>query len=397
MTVLAIGIVAVLVLWTSVLLIFSRPLMARWREPVLACPVLIFESDDWGAGPLTQAEALGRIATVLRSFHDKAGRHPVMTLGIVLEVPDTRQMSQEGVISYHGRDLEDACFSELRQVIRMGMIEGIFAPQLHGLCHYWPAALIEAASCDEHVKAWLTGPEFPETERLPSHLQSRWVDASHLPSTPLTPGQIQNAVQEEAGKYQRLFSMQPHVAVATTFVWTEEVERAWAKHGVEVIVTPGRRATCRDDTGQPGCVDKWMLTGEQSNSGQTYLVRDVYFEPALDHVSQRLLDGLASRTRQGRACLTEIHRFNFMQSLETNLDVLKSAITICLDSFPDVRFMTPLELAKAVRGEDEGLIEKAFRKRLIAWLARLPEIPRFYRVARLTGLIVPIRLAEQLA
>lgn len=394
---LTLAIAAMLVLWASVLLAFFRPLMARWREPVLGCPVLIFESDDWGAGPLTQTEALGSIATVLRSFHDKAGRHPVMTLGMVLEVPNTLRMARQGVQNYYARNLEEECFAELQNVIQAGMAGGVFVPQLHGQCHYWPQALINATENNEQVKMWLTGPEFPETERLPSHLQSRWVDASQLPSQPLSSEQIHAAVREETQNFQKLFGVPPRVAVATTFIWTEEVEKAWAKHGVEVIVTPGRRATCRDDTGQPGCVDKWMLTGGQANSGQTYLVRDVYFEPALGHGPQHLLDGLADRTRQGRACLTEIHRFNFTQSLETNLDVLKSAIALCLDSFPDVRFMTPLELAKAVRGDDEGLIEKALRKRLVAWLARLPEIPRFYRVARLTGLIVPIRLAEQLA
>jgi len=33
---------------------FRRELADAWREPVLAAPVLIVESDDWGYGPLEQ-------------------------------------------------------------------------------------------------------------------------------------------------------------------------------------------------------------------------------------------------------------------------------------------------------------------------------------------------------
>mgnify|MGYP001764778159 CR=1 FL=1 len=391
------AIAAILLLWAAVLLAFYHPLRARWQEPVFRYPIMILESDDWGAGPLEQAEALHGIATLLESFREKSGRHPVMTLGVILEVPDTARLVQQDLKSYLPRSLEEDCFSKLRSFIQTGMETGVFVPQLHGQCHYWPQALVKAAEHDQQVKAWLTGTELPETERLPSHLQSRWVDASRLPSQPLMPDQVRNGVIEETQNFQKLFGMPPRVVVATTFVWSEVVEKAWKDCGVVVIITPGRRATCRDASGKPGCVDKFILTGDRSQSGQIYLVRDTYFEPTLGHASQRLQEGLLERTNQGRACLVEIHRFNFLQSLEASLNTLKSAITTCLDRFPDLRFMTPLELARAVQEEDSQLLERAFRKRLKVWLARLPEIPRFSRVAKLTGLAIPLHLMERLA
>jgi hypothetical protein len=88
MTILALALAAILLLWTAVLLAFARPLVARWREPVLRHPILIIESDDWGAGPLQQAEALTRISAVLQRIRDRSGRPAVMTLGVILEVPD---------------------------------------------------------------------------------------------------------------------------------------------------------------------------------------------------------------------------------------------------------------------------------------------------------------------
>ncbi|MCA1926328.1 MAG: hypothetical protein LDL16_08645, partial [Thiobacillus sp.] len=70
MTALALLPLIVPALWATVLLAFARPLAARWREPVLRRPVLIIESDDWGAGPLAQAGALAALADTLQRVRD---------------------------------------------------------------------------------------------------------------------------------------------------------------------------------------------------------------------------------------------------------------------------------------------------------------------------------------
>src|SRR6185295_782962 len=104
------------------------------------------------------------------------------------------------------------------------------------------------------------------------------------------------------------------------------------------------------------------------------LVRDVYCEPALGHSAQLLVDGLVARTRQGRACLVEMHRFNFLRQMDQSLKTLQAAIALCLDRYPNVRFATSLELARAIRQADPALLETRFAMRLRAWLARLHEV-----------------------
>jgi len=383
---------AILLLWATILLSFSAPLAARWREPVLRHPVLVIESDDWGAGPLAQAEALARLSAVLEGIRDCSGRPAVMTLGVILEIPDGPRIAASGCSEYHALPLTDARFDGVRAAMQSGIAAGVFAPQLHGQCHYWPLALMNAAQRDSAVRDWLTAPAPATTEGLPSPLQSRWVDASVLPSRALPADAIRQAVAAEANTYQTLFGSAPQVAVATTFVWTEAVEAAWAQVGVETVITPGRRDTCRTATGQPGCVDATLLTGERSLAGQTYLVRDVYFEPALGHAPQRLLDGLITRTRQGRACLAETHRFNFLQAPDASLATLETGLRDALASRPDLRFVTPLELARVMRQRDPDWIENRLKLRLSAWHARLDEIPRFRRIAQLSGLALPLAL-----
>jgi len=392
MTVLALTFAAILVLWMAVLLAFAGPLAARWREPVLRQPVLIIESDDWGAGPLVQADALSRLSVLLQRVRDRSGHPAVMTLGVVLEVPDGARIAATGGTEYHALPLADARFDAIRAAMQTGIDAGVFAPQLHGQCHYWPPALMEAAKSDASVRDWLTAPEPASTEDLPSPLQTRWADASSLPSRALAPEAIQQVVVAEAASYQAVFGSAPQVAVATTFVWNEAVETAWAQAGVEAIITPGRRATCRNVAGQPAGEDATMLTGERSLAGQTYLVRDVYFEPALGHAPQRLVEGLQARTRLGRACLVETHRFNFMQALDSSLSALETGLIAALAASPNLRFISPPELVRALQTRDPAWVETRLRPRLVAWRERLDEIPRFRRVAQLSGLVLPLTL-----
>lgn len=397
MTMLALALAAILLLWTAVLLAFAGPLAARWREPVLRQPVLIIESDDWGAGPLAQADALNHLSALLQRVRDRSGRAAVMTLGVVLEVPDGKSIAATGCTEYHTLPLADARFDAVRAAMQDGIQVGVFAPQLHGQCHYWPPAVLAAAQTDGKVCDWLVAPEPAATENLPAHLQSRWIDASGLPSRALAPEAIRQAAAAEAGAYQVVFGSVPQVAVATTFVWNDEVEAAWAQVGIEVIVTPGRRATCRNAAGQPACVDAMTLTGERSLAGQIYLVRDVYFEPALGHAPQRLVEGLRARSRQGRACLLETHRFNFLQARDASLDALETGLRAALVVCADLRFISPLELACAIQNCDPVWIETRLRPRLAAWRARLDEIPRFRRMARLSGLALPLAWLERAA
>ncbi|MDP2253864.1 MAG: hypothetical protein Q8J60_06745, partial [Thiobacillus sp.] len=136
MTIPALALAAILLLWAAVLLAFARPLIARWREPVLRHPVLIIESDDWGAGPLAQADALTRLTGTLQGIRDRSGRPAVMTLGVILEVPDGPRIAAAHCAEYHALPLADPRLNAVRAAIQAGIRSGVFAPQLHGQCHY---------------------------------------------------------------------------------------------------------------------------------------------------------------------------------------------------------------------------------------------------------------------
>lgn len=378
----------------SVLLYYGRSLLAQWREPVLKYPVLIIESDDWGSGPVaSQAAALQEIGELLIRHRDRTGRHPVMTLALVLAVPDGPAIRRDG--SYHLRRLDAPLFLPVRDAIESGRVAGVFALQLHGLEHYWPAALM--ASTDPAVRAWLLEDAPAKTEKLPSHLQSRWVDATYLPSSALPSADVARAVAEEVELFEQVFGVRPRVAVPPTFVWTEDVEGAWAARGVEFVVTPGLRSACRDATGLPAC-DSSPLHMAEVAAGITYIVRNDYFEPERGHRAERALAALASRWRQGRACLLETHRSNFISDAAVVADAIKETdrlYTMALSRFPSLRFLSTEELGRAMRHDDPVWIEHSMPARLFAWCGRIEEMTRFWRLARLTGLAWLLRALKK--
>jgi hypothetical protein len=238
------------------------------------------------------------------------------------------------------------------------------------------------------VRSWLVSETPATTEQLPSHLQSRWVDAAVLPSRPLRTAQIEAAVTDEVDLYAQLFGARPQVAVPPTFVWNEVVESAWSRHGVEFVVTPGLRSACRDASGMPNC-DCGPLRNGQAGEGVTYLVRDDYFEPERGHRAERALDALARKREQGRPCLLETHRSNFIgdrATCESALNEIDRLYRLALEQYPEVRFVSTAELGEAILAKDPAWIESRTGVRLAVWGARIRLLRGFWRLARLTGL-----------
>jgi hypothetical protein len=379
--------------WALLLLAYAKRLVALWREPVWRVPVLVFESDDWGAGPLEQAAALTAIQKVLLRHRDASGQPAIMTLGVILAVVDTATTPD-----YKRVVLDDARLAPVLAALRAGIAAGVFVPQLHGMEHYWPPAVLAAAHTDTAVTAWLTGAALPSTEALPSALQSRWTDARVLPSQALPVAEIDAAAALETATFARIFGQPARVAVPTTFVWNDAVERAWAAHGVRFVVTPGTRHDGRDAHGKPAGDGRVIRNGARSDNGVRYLVRDQYFEPALGHDAARGLAALARQTLLGRPALLETHRFNFIgTAAAASLQALDELLTAARGAYPTLRFLSTEQIAEAMAHADASLLETGLRGRLRSGLVRTHTLPRFARLARLSGLVLPLWIMQQLS
>jgi len=305
-------------------------------------------------------------------------------LALVLAVPDGPAIAADG--RYHRVNLDDPRFAPVLQALRDGVARGVFALQLHGMEHYWPATLMSCG--DAAVAAWLRQPVPATTEHLPSHLQSRWVDAGRLPSSPHEAAQIQDAVVEEVRAFERIFGTPPRAVVPPTFVWTREVEAAWAAQGLECIVTPGWRYTCRVAGGLPGGDEGPIVNGDRLGD-VTYLARMDYFEPVRGRDADHALRCLADAAAQGQPCVLENHRDNFVgeaQQARRSLAELDKVYREALARHGGLRFVSTLELGRLLRERDPRWLITGFRERLPFIWARLMRTGRLWKLMRATGL-----------
>ncbi len=367
-----------------IVLAYRHELARLWREPVFRHPILIVESDDWGAGPLSQAVALRDIIDVLALHCDVTGRTPVLSLALVLAVPDGPAIATGG--GYQRICLDDAMFAPILSILREGQFRGVFALQLHGMEHYWPQTLM--TSDNAQVRGWLTQPPPAVTEELQSHLQSRWVNAARLPSTLHPPELIRAAVAEEVEAYTRILGQPPQVVVPPTFVWTRATELAWMEQGVRCIVTPGWRYCLRDAQGLPAGDEGPIVNGDRSGS-VTYLVRTDYFEPRRGRDAEHALRALSQAAVEGRVCLLENHRDNFITDRaqhQQSLAELDKLYREALMRHGDLRFLSSSDLATVLRDLDpQWLILDIPTRQSFVW-ERIRQSGRLWKLMVLTGM-----------
>lgn len=365
-------------------IVYFKNIALLWSEPIFRCPILVLESDDWGAGPLIQAVALKDIADVLGRHRDISGRAPVVTLALVLAVPDTAFVQTTG--HYSRVLLDDPRFASILSALRSGHSQGVFSLQLHGMEHFWPDALM--SSNDPGVKSWLCQADPLATEQLPSHLQSRWVNAATLPSNFHADEAIRQAVVDEVATYSRILGVPPRVVVPPTFVWTGEVELAWAAQGIECVVTPGLRYTRRNASGEADQTEGPFING-QSTGDVTYVVRTDYFEPRRGRDAAHALAILDRDAAQGRPCVLENHRDNFCGEESwrvRSLAELDRLLSGALVRHRSVRFLSTLELCGLLRARDPEWIVLSFSERLPYFWQRIRRTGRMWKLLRLSGL-----------
>ena len=383
--------------WLLVLVLrYRQIIVACWQEPVLKSPVLIFESDDWGPGAADDAYQLQRIAKLLRQYQDSVGRHPVMTLGLILALPDSSRIKMSDYKSYYRITLSDERFASILDEIKKGVCEGVFTTQLHGMEHYWPSDLMSSLHENDELKLLLDREPLLRTELLPDGLQSRWRQNEKLAADTVSRGEVTRAVEDETDTFNAIFGEKAKVIVPPTFVWHQQVELNWQACGLAYLVTPGFIAKGRDEQGMMLVGGELIYNGLQSVSGLTYLVRNDFFEPSKGHRAEQALLALDEKTRLGRPTLLEIHRFNFCdneaQSVSSRAQ-LERCLTGAQKNWPELRFVSTGELGDMYSDPNhpQTLVDRRITNRLLVFMARLWAYRALRKWLCISGLFVVVK------
>ncbi|MCK5354253.1 MAG: hypothetical protein KAJ63_03990, partial [Methyloprofundus sp.] len=291
----------------------------------------------------------------------------------------------------HDKKLDDPQFEKVRNIMLEGLEKGVFDIQLHGMAHYWPDNLMHALQVDDGVTSWLNeGGEV--TESLPSLLQSRWIETKKLPTAPLQDNEVSAAVKEEVSVFKDVFGFSPKVVVPPTFVWTTVVENCWNEQALEYLITPGQCSNRRNEKGVPELNGQKIYNAQVSTAGLTYIVRNDFFEPGLEHTAEMALNALKQKTELAQPALLEIHRSNFIQSkqmTQSSLNELEKSIVLALENYPGLKFLTTKELADKYANNDLSLIELSSLIRLGVAMDRVWAYQMIRKWLYISGLVVP--------
>jgi hypothetical protein len=198
---------------------------------------------------------------------------------------------------------------------------------------------------------------------------------------------IELAVADEVQTYVRVFGEMPVVVVPPTFVWSPEVEWAWAAHGLQCVVTPGQRFVQRDRDGGSVADGAHLANGDRHGE-LVYLARSDYFEPIKGRDAAYALHALRRAIVESRACILENHRVNFCRDTDTrrrSLAELDALLRGALSMAPNLCFLSSAALLRVVRDRDANWIDVGRRERLTCWWQRLQTTGRLWRLLRISG------------
>jgi hypothetical protein len=350
--------------------------------------IVVFESDDWGSirmpSKTTYDSLLSKglpvdrdiyfkfdslesetdyinLFDVLHSIKDSKYNSPIFTLNYVSTNPDFERIKECDFNEYFYEDISRTYerFPECQnniQIIRQGIKERLIIPQSHGREHLnvvrWlydlqnriPLALL-AFENQMFSLPMLVGNE----------IKSTYVDALFY-SKESDRSAILGIVSESLRMFREQWDYTSRSFMAPGYIWDSHIETVLFSHGVDYLqgviiqLEPSLNAEKR-------FTKKYHFTGQRNEFKQVYLVRNSFFEPSenqgKDWVSNSLR-GIANSFLFGKPAIIQSHRVNYSGTINSsnrdkNLQQLKRLLHEIVKNWPDVEFMSTVQLGDLMR------------------------------------------------
>jgi len=339
---------------------------------------VVIESDDWGsirmpskevymkllnAGirvdkcPYNQYDSLASekdlmyLFDVLTQFKDINGNHPVLTANCTVANPDFDKIKASGFSEYYYEYFTETLkrypnHNRSFELWKQGINENVFYPQFHGREHLnvprWMNALrnnlpetiltfnlglfgLSTNITSEKRKSYLAALEFDtEQERLEKHV----------------------IIRDGLNIFEKIFGYKSLSFVAPNYTWSCDLHKVLYENGVKYFQSfhkqfhPNLSGKCNTD------IQRYL--GEQNEYRQTFLIRNCFFEPSLNHT----VDPVDSCLKEiqiaffwNKPAIISAHRLNFIGELvpenrNKNLKSLKSILREMQKKWPEVEFLS---------------------------------------------------------
>jgi hypothetical protein len=348
--------------------------------------IIVIESDDWGSvrmpskqaylnllnagikvdqcgynrfDSLETSEDLDAIYQSFRNIKDKNGNNPIITANTIVANPDYEKIKKDSYDNYYFETFVES-YKRLQgngktlEMIKCGMKEKIFFPQLHGREHIfidnWLNTLkngdVETRlAFDNQVYGLSTT---ITTSKRKSFLTA--LDANNLDEL----DKHQLILEEAQSIFEENFKFTSKSFIAPNYTWHPKHELFLKKIGIDII--QGARAQK-----VPGNLEGYdtikHFMGKKNELGQLYLTRNSSFEPSTrNNINwyQKIQSEVKAAFLFGAPVILSSHRVNFMGGMDeknrdNNLKLLGNILTDLVKKYPYLEFMNTVELANHIR------------------------------------------------
>jgi len=353
--------------------------------------IVVIESDDWGSirmpsrevyqkclaagyrvdkiayesyDSLASEDDLELLFELLSSFKGQAGNHPVITANVLVANPDFEKIRQSGYREYHYEPVRETFkryprHSRSIALWNEGKDKGLFLPQSHGREHLNVSMFMNALRRGDRDVAF--GFEHGIPGSIPRNAKggNKYVETLNYSSEEDKQDKLE-IILEGLDLFEDLFGFRSESFIPPNYLWSSDYDEKMSKHGVKYY--QGNRKMKEPEFDGSVTYHKYNL-GDINNFGQRYLVRNALFEPSLfnngiEDPAGRCLNQVQAAFRMSKPAVICSHRINYVGYLDPgnrdrSLKMLNEVLNGVLKKWPNVEFMTSVQLGKLIACEDD--------------------------------------------
>lgn len=352
--------------------------------------IVVIESDDWGSIRMSSLESFERmlkagmredrnhyntndalesnqdleeLLDVLSLFTDSTGRHPVMTGVNVVANPLFERIKESGYQEYFYEPYTETCgrypnHDRVYDLWKEGIEKRLLVPIFHGREHLnvqrWLRALQNGNKSTllafenrvTGVYNGINGEPIPEFQAA--------FDLDSLEDLPY----MKDVLSTGLDLFEKLYGFRAKYFVPTNGPFNNTLEKDLLDAGVQYVNTEKKQ---REPLGNGQYRVNTRFIGDKNRYGQIYLTRNCFFEPsATGYVVPANYDWVGACLKQieiafrwHKPATISTHRVNYIgwlhpENREKSLKQLKELLSQVIKRWPDVEFMTSVELGKLI-------------------------------------------------
>ena len=347
--------------------------------------IIVIESDDWGSirmpsketyekclkdgyhvnktvyeryDSLASEEDLEMLFDLLSSFRDINGNHPVVTANCVVKNPDFEKIKADGFNIYHNEIItrtfskypkHSNCFNLWQQGIR----SNIFYPQYHGREHLNVSLFMEDLRRGVPEALYAFNNQMPGCiKKGHENIGNDYIEATKYNSDKDKEDKLKiflNGLEV----FENLFGYKSRSMIAPNYIWSPDFDKSVFDKGIEYF--QGIRKICEPGNKRKPIYHSHFL-GQENYLGQKYLIRNAFFEPSLarinkDFTVKSCISDISAAFGMKKPAIISSHRVNFVGFIDpvnrdTSLVLFKELLSVALKKWPDIEFLTSVQLGE---------------------------------------------------